>query len=166
MKLPKVGSNVIDPVPVGAGPNKVLTVVLGIFALCAVLLFGTKPSFFHSFLPREREGKKGFLAVVNNEDFHWGSTLLASAQIILFLNAKIFKKMFLLKWNFLWTKVKDLLKCSFLKLEIFKINCLINRHLPNPPRYKSQGTMVVCRRTNSLLITIGNSHILCGGNGL
>jgi hypothetical protein len=49
--------------------------------------------------------------------------------------------------------------------EMFKINCLINRHLPNPPRYKSQGTMVVCRSTNSLLITIGNSHILSGGNG-
>jgi hypothetical protein len=61
---------VIDPVPVGAGPNKVLTVILGLFALCAVLLFGTKASFFHFFIPREWEGKKGFLAVVNNEDFH------------------------------------------------------------------------------------------------
>jgi hypothetical protein len=48
----------------------VLTVVLGLFAWCAVLLFGTKASFFHSFIPMEREGQKGFLAVVNNEDFH------------------------------------------------------------------------------------------------
>jgi hypothetical protein len=48
-----------ETVPVGAGPNKVLTVVLGLFALCAVLLFGTKASFFHSFIPRESEEKKG-----------------------------------------------------------------------------------------------------------
>jgi hypothetical protein len=70
VKLPKVGSNATDPVPVRAGPNKVLTVILGLFALCAVLLFGTKASSFHCFIPREREGKREFLAVVNNEDFH------------------------------------------------------------------------------------------------
>ncbi len=115
--------------------------------------------FFPSFIPREREGKKGLLAVVNNEDFHSGSTLLASAQIILFLDAKIFKETVFLEVNFFVKETEE----SF---EMFKINCLINRHLPNPPRYTSQGTMVVCRRTNSLLITIGNSHILSGGNGL
>ncbi len=53
----------------GAGPNKVLTDVLGLFALSAVL-FETKVSFFHSFIPREREGKKGFFGVVTNEDCH------------------------------------------------------------------------------------------------
>jgi hypothetical protein len=69
VKVPKVGSNVIDPVPVGAGPNKVLTVVLGISKVCAVLPCRTKASFFHSFFPGKGKEKRGFLLLSTMKTF-------------------------------------------------------------------------------------------------
>ncbi len=53
----------------GAGPNKVLTVVLGVSALCAVLLFGTKASFFHSFFQGKGQEKRGFLLLSTMKTF-------------------------------------------------------------------------------------------------
>jgi hypothetical protein len=49
------------PCPVGAGPNKVLTLYLAFLHCVQYFFLEQKLLFFHSFIPREREGIRDFL---------------------------------------------------------------------------------------------------------
>jgi len=65
----------------------------------------------------------------------YGSTLVVSKLIILFLEILKFSKILFLKNNFLWRKVKNLLKYFIFNMKSPNFKKLFKRHALKLPRY-------------------------------